>query len=132
MCVSTNCKHPAVLCEEGFGGSKECGHFHDNCMKVLWSKVTTLVGHNPHVCCPDFHYIIDKMDSTFLNLLAKIRAEHEKFNFWVKTYGYSLEVMKFIKNISEHNYDNFTGHQLHSVVTEILNSRRLQLIPAIN
>lgn len=69
-------------------------------MKVQWTKITDLVGHNPHVCCPDFHNIIDKMDSFFEKTLEKIRQEHEKFKFWVKTYGYSIEVMKFIKDIS--------------------------------
>lgn len=59
---------------------------------------------------------MDKMDSLFLSALANIKAEQSKFKFWIKTYGYSLEVMKFIKNTSEFNFDNFTGQYLNPIV----------------
>ena len=90
ICVNPVCKHPAIICEKGFLGRDGCADFHDNCSKVLWSKVEKQINHNPHVCCPDFHNFMDKMDEMFLNMLAKIKAEQSKYKFWVKTYGYSL------------------------------------------
>ena len=90
------------------------------------------IGRNPHLCCPDFDFVIDKMDNLFVNILERVRGEHEQFRFWVKTYGYSLETMKFIKNISERNYEDFRGQQLCGVVKEILSSKRMKNIPEVN
>ena len=72
------------------------------------------------------------MDSLFVRILEKVRGEHEQFRFWVKTYGYSLETMKFIKNISERNYDDFRGEKLCGVVKEILASKKMKTIPQVN
>lgn len=71
---------------------------------MLWSKVQGLISHNPNVCCPDFHHIKDRIDGMFVELLKKIKNEHSKFRYWVKTYDYSLEVMKFVKSISEQDF----------------------------
>jgi hypothetical protein len=90
VCVNPNCKSPGIICQQGYHGKDECFYFHDNCTKVLWSKVEGQINHNPHVCCPDFHSFMDKMDSLFLSALDKIKAEQSKFKFWIKTYGYSL------------------------------------------
>ena len=73
ICVNGRCKRSAVLCEKGYLEGSECGNFHDNCMKVQWSKVTDLISHNPHVCCPEFHVTIEKMDDFFTKALEKIR-----------------------------------------------------------
>lgn len=73
VCVNSRCKRSAVLCEKGYLENSECGNFHDNCMKVQWSKLSDLISNNPHVSCPDFHNIIDKMDSFFEKSLDKIR-----------------------------------------------------------
>ena len=40
--------------------------------------------------------------------------------------------MKFIKNISERNYEDFRGQQLSGVVKEILASKRMKNIPEVN
>ena len=40
--------------------------------------------------------------------------------------------MKFIKNISERNYEDFRGQQLCGVVKEILASTRMKTIPEVN
>jgi hypothetical protein len=74
--------------------------------------VQDLINHNPNLSCPDFNVIKDKIDGLFITLLNKIRNEHSKFRYWIKTYGYSLEVMKFIKNVSEYNFESLTGSYL--------------------
>lgn len=40
------------------------------------------------------------MDQMFLSLIDKVKNEHTKFRMWIKTYGFSIEVMKFIKNVT--------------------------------
>ena len=55
----------------------------------------------------------------FLNLLAKVKSEHAKFRLWVKTYGYSIEVMRFIKNMTENNFTQVNGFYIHSILNEM-------------
>ena len=62
--------------------------------------ISNRIKNNPHLNCSDFHFLANKMDSFFASLLEKVRVEHAQFKFWIKSYGYSLEVMKFIKDIS--------------------------------
>jgi len=76
---------------------------------------------------PDFHYIRDKVDGMFLGLLTKVKAEHAKFRLWVKTYGYGIEVMKFIKNLTENNYTQVNGNYLAPVLSEMSTPRKLEL-----
>lgn len=45
-------------------------------------------------------YLRDKVDLMFYSVIEKIKTEHAKFKLWVKTYGFSMEVMKFIKNLT--------------------------------
>lgn len=83
------------------------------------------------MCSPDFHSFMEKMDTFFLTLLNKIRSEQSKFKLWVKTFGYSIDVMKFIKSTVESNFDDFTGEYLNPLVDEIMNAKR-QATPSIN
>jgi len=55
------------------------------------------------------------METMFVNLIEKIKAEHTKFKIWVKTYGYGLEVMKFVKNLTERNYGQINGNYMSSI-----------------
>lgn len=61
VCTNRNCRQPGIICEEGKAGG-ECGRFHENCTTVEWSKIEGIINHNPRVCCPDFHYLMDKID----------------------------------------------------------------------
>lgn len=116
-----------MMCEEGFNSKQECGQFHESCQKVLWSRVEDLVNHNPNIFCPDFQVVQNKIDNLFAALLGKLRHEHAKFRYWVKTYGYGLEVMKFIKNLGENNFEGLTGASLSPVFAEMANAKRMAL-----
>lgn len=48
----------------------------------------------------------------FINLLKIIHEEHQKFKTWILTYGHSIDIMKFIKNINEENYKQIDGRQM--------------------
>jgi len=73
VCSDPKCQHPAVICENGYYNNDECGQFHDNCSKVVWSKVQGFIDHNPNVCCPDFHQIKDKIDALFIEIIKKVK-----------------------------------------------------------
>ncbi len=90
LCVDPGCKHPAMMCEEGYNTKQECGQFHENCQKVQWSRIEELIHHNPNIFCPDFQAVQAKIDNLFAALLSKLRHEHAKFRYWVKTYGYGV------------------------------------------
>lgn len=89
--------------------------FHENCTKVKWSEIEDQICDNPHLRSSDFTYLRDKMETMFVNLIEKIKAEHTKFKIWVKTYGYGLEVMKFVKNLTERNYGQINGNYMSSI-----------------
>jgi hypothetical protein len=57
------------------------------------------------------------MDTMFLNLINKIKSEHSKFKLWIKTYGYTIEVMKFIKNLAEGSYNQINGNYLSPILS---------------
>ncbi len=63
----------------------------------------------------------------FLNLINKIQAEHAKFKIWVKTYGYSIEVMKFIKNLTENSYNQINGNYISPILNEMLAAKRVEI-----
>jgi hypothetical protein len=100
VCTNPNCRKPGLICENGYANREECSLFHEGCSKVKWAELEGLIYDNPNLRSPDFHYVRDKMEGMFANLINRIKAEHAKFRTWVRTYGYSLEVMKFIKSLS--------------------------------
>ncbi len=63
----------------------------------------------------------------FLNLINKIQTEHAKFKIWVKTYGYSIEVMKFIKNLTENSYNQINGNYFSPILNEMLAAKRVEI-----
>jgi hypothetical protein len=67
------------------------------------------------------------MEAMFANLIIRIKNEHAKFRTWVKTYGYSLEVMKFIKNLTEGSYGQLTGNYFAPIAGELLGARRVEV-----
>ena len=97
---------------------------------MKWSEVESLIYDNPNVRSADFHYIKDKVDNMILSLINKIKAEHAKFKIWVKTYGYSIDVMKFIKNLTENSFNQVTGNYMNPIMNEMLLGRKV-LIPEI-
>jgi hypothetical protein len=86
-----------------------------------------LVYDNPNLRSQEFGYIRDKVDAMFMNLLNKVRAEHGKFKLWVKTYGYSIEVMKFIKNLTENNFTQVNGNYLSPILAEMFSAKRVEV-----
>jgi hypothetical protein len=62
----------------------------------------------------------------FLQLLSRLRSEHAKFRLWVKTYGFSIEVMKFIKNLTEGSFAQVTGNYLAPILNEMTSSRKVE------
>ena len=76
-----------------------------------------------HAKTSQFIYLQEKIQNLFLKTLDKIRTEHEKFNIWTKTYGHSLEAMKFIKIIMDKDYDQITGDYMSSVMPALLSKQ---------
>lgn len=70
---------------------------------------------------PQFMNMQEKIENIFLRALQKIQAEHEKFKIWTKTYGHSLETMKFIKVLIDKNYEQLTGDYLAGMLPVITN-----------
>jgi hypothetical protein len=62
----------------------------------------------------------------FYSLIEKIKAEHAKFKLWVKTYGFSMEVMKFIKNLTEGSYSLITGNYLTPILAEMYTAKKVE------
>ena len=52
----------------------------------------------------------------FVDVVNKVKTEHSKFKLWVKSYGYSIEVMKLIKNLTEDNYSVLNGNYIGPIV----------------
>lgn len=53
----------------------------------------------------------------FERIIKTIQEEHLKFKTWVTTYGHSIEIMKFIKNINDQNYKFIDGKFMDMVMT---------------
>lgn len=70
------------------------------------------------------------MDNMFLQVLNKIKTEHSKFKLWVKTYGFGIEVMKFIKNLTENNYTQINGNYINPILNEMYSSKKVE-VPVI-
>lgn len=66
----------------------------------------------------------------FLQVLNKIKTEHSKFKLWVKTYGFGIEVMKFIKNLTENNYTQINGNYINPILNEMYSSKKVE-VPVI-
>lgn len=126
VCSSANCRKPGLICEAGYYSKDECSLFHESCEKVVWSEVEGLIYDNPNLRSQEFAYLRDKMDNMFLQLLAKIKAEHSKFRLWVKTYGYSIEVMKFIKNLTENSFTQISGNYLEPILQEMYANKKVE------
>lgn len=62
----------------------------------------------------------------FLNLIEKIQTEHLKFRTWVKSYGHSIEVMKFIKSLTEGNYTQINGNYMSPILGELLSGKKVE------
>lgn len=94
---------------------------------MRWADIETAVYDNPGLRSADFHYVRDKMEAMFANLILRIKNEHAKFRTWVKTYGYSLDGMKFIKNLTEGSYGQLTGNYFAPIAGELLGARRVEV-----
>ena len=69
----------------------------------------------------------------FLSIIQAIKQEHIKFKTWIKTYGYNIDVMKFIKNINDENSKFMDGQYMDKIMTELFgNDRSLIKAPKIN
>ena len=114
-----------MICEAGFYGKDECNLFHESCSKVRWEEVEALIYDNPNLRSPEFHYLRDKMDQMFLSLIEKVRNEHTKFRMWIKTYGFSIEVMKFIKNVTENSFTQVSGNYMSPILNEMYSAKNI-------
>jgi hypothetical protein len=57
------------------------------------------------------------METFFSNLIRKIKEEHLKFKVFIRTFGYSGTMMKFIHQINNEDYDKITGHHLNDIIS---------------
>ncbi len=127
LCVNPNCHRPGIICQNGYNTKGECNMFHEGCDKMLWEKVQSLIYRNPSLRSPEFQYLQEKVDGLFIGLINKIKTEHTKFRMWVKTYGYSMEVMKFIGNITEQNYTQLTGNYFSPILNEMTTTKKIEI-----
>lgn len=63
----------------------------------------------------------------FLQVLGKVKSEHSKFKLWVKTYGFGMEVMKFIKNLTENSFTQINGNYLHPILAEMYSAKKVEI-----
>jgi hypothetical protein len=45
---------------------------------------------------------------------------------WIKTYGFSIEVMKFIKNITENSFTQITGNYMSPILNEMYSAKNIE------
>lgn len=45
---------------------------------------------------------------------------------WIKTYGFSIEVMKFIKNITENSYTQINGNYMSPILNEMYSAKNIE------
>ena len=45
---------------------------------------------------------------------------------WIKTYGFSIEVMKFIKNATENSYTQITGNYMSPILSEMKSAKNIE------
>lgn len=126
VCINPQCRKPGIICELGYHSKNECNLLHEACPKMKWSELESLIYDNPNLRSQEFYYLRDKMDGMFVTLLNKIKAEHSKFKLWVKTYGYSIEVMKFIKNLTEYNFTQINGNYISPIVREMTDTKKVE------
>lgn len=86
----------------------------------------TLIYDNPNLRSPAFHYLRDKMDGMFLDIISKVKTEHTKFRMWIKTYGFSIEVMKFIKNLTENSFIQVSGNYMSPIINEMYSTKNIE------
>jgi len=55
----------------------------------------------------------------FSGLIKKIKEEHLKFKIFQRTFGYSKDMMKFIKQVNDEDFDRITGERLNQVISEL-------------
>ena len=125
VCTNPTCRKPGIICEAGYYSKDECNLFHESCSKVRWEEIEALIYDNPNLRSPEFHYLRDKMDTMFLSLIERIKTEHTKFRMWIKTYGFSIEVMKFIKNVTENSYSQVNGNYLSPILNEMYSAKNI-------
>jgi len=44
---------------------------------------------------------------------------------WIKTYGFSIEVMKFIKNVTENSYTQVSGNYMSPILNEMYSAKNI-------
>ena len=66
------------------------------------------------------------MDGMFLDIINKVKQEHTKFRMWIKTYGFSIEVMKFIKNLTENSYNQISGNYMSPILNEMYSAKNIE------
>lgn len=68
----------------------------------------------------------------FYNTIRLVQEQHIKFKTWITTYGHSIDVMKFIRNINEENYKYIDGRLMDMIMTELFsNDRGIIQVPKI-
>lgn len=55
----------------------------------------------------------------FFNLIKTVQEEHSKFKTWITTFGHSIDIMKFIKNINDENYKFVDGKSMDMIMMEL-------------
>ena len=69
----------------------------------------------------------------FLRMIRNIQAEHLKFKTWVKTFGFSMEMMRFFKLINEGNFNTISGSYINPIIMELFSTDKKALeIPKIS
>jgi hypothetical protein len=119
ICVSSQCRKPAFICENGLKTKSECALFHDKCEKMLWSELENIICENPNTKIPEMFMMQEEMENLFTSLIKKVKDEHHNFKKWISHFGFNTETLSFINMINDHNYNNISGVYMNQILSAL-------------
>ena len=102
------------------------------CEKYEWKEIEKIIYDNPNTKSPEFDQVIAKMEDMFLSGIKKIQIEHLKFKHWIRTFGYSGEMMRLFKLINDGNYNTISGSYINPLIMELMSQDKKKMdVPVV-
>ena len=80
-----------------------------------WNQFESVITENPNTKNQQFEDLLKKMDDLFLAMVKRIQSEHANFKLWVRTFGYTADVMKVFKVLVDREFDSISGSDLNLI-----------------
>lgn len=119
ICINSNCRKPAFICEQGLTSKSECALFHDKCEKMKWAELENIICENPNTKIPALFSLQEEMENLFSMIIKKVKEEHLNFKKWVSLFGFNPETMNFINLINDQNYNNISGVYMNQILSTL-------------